>query len=90
MSFVVYNTETHKQVINKIYDTERGAKIACTRKFGAWDWAYQVIEYKEFLTIKALTTKKIKVKSLMSGKEVEIDEDTPLCCDPSSETFWSM
>lgn len=34
--------------------------------------------------------KKVKVKSLMTGKEVEIDEDTPLCCDPSSETYWSM
>ena len=30
------------------------------------------------------------VKSLMSGKEVEIPLDTPLCCDPSSETYWSM
>jgi hypothetical protein len=30
------------------------------------------------------------VKSLMTGKEVEIDRDTPHCCDPSSETFWSM
>lgn len=30
------------------------------------------------------------VKNLMSGKEIEIDYDTPLCCDPSSETYWSM
>lgn len=31
-----------------------------------------------------------KVTNLMSGKEVEIASDTPLCCDPSSETYWSM
>jgi hypothetical protein len=31
-----------------------------------------------------------KVVNLMSGKEVEIAYDTPLCCDPSSETYWSM
>lgn len=31
-----------------------------------------------------------KVRSLMSGKEIEIAEDTPWCCDPSSETYWSM
>jgi hypothetical protein len=31
-----------------------------------------------------------KVKSLMSGKEIEIREDTPFCCDPSTETYWSM
>lgn len=31
-----------------------------------------------------------KVRNLMSGKEIEIPEDTPLACDPSSETYWSM
>jgi hypothetical protein len=30
------------------------------------------------------------VKNLMSGKLVEIDYRTPRCCDPSSETYWSM
>ena len=30
------------------------------------------------------------VKNLMSGELVEIAADTPLCCDPSSETYWSM
>ena len=30
------------------------------------------------------------VKSLMTGKEILIAVDTPLVCDPSSETYWSM
>ena len=30
------------------------------------------------------------VRNLMSGKEVEIDYDTPRACDPSSELYWSM
>ena len=30
------------------------------------------------------------VRNLMSGKEITIPKDTPLCCDPSSETYWSM
>jgi hypothetical protein len=30
------------------------------------------------------------VKSLMTGKEIEIPVDTPFCCDPSTETFWCM
>jgi hypothetical protein len=30
------------------------------------------------------------VRNLMSGKEVEIDYDTPRSCDPSSELYWSM
>ena len=29
------------------------------------------------------------VKSLMTGKDVEIAYDTPRCCDPSSELYWS-
>lgn len=35
-------------------------------------------------------TKMIKVRSLMSGQEIEIEEGTPLCCDPSSELYWTM
>ena len=30
------------------------------------------------------------VKSLMTGEDVVIAADTPLSCDPSSETYWSM
>lgn len=30
------------------------------------------------------------VRNLQSGKEIEIPIDTPLSCDPSSETYWSM
>ena len=30
------------------------------------------------------------VQNLMTGKEIQIPSDTPLCCDPSSETYWSM
>jgi hypothetical protein len=38
-----------------------------------------------------LATPKMKtVRNLMSGEEVEIPTDTPLACDPSSETYWSM
>ena len=36
------------------------------------------------------TAPKITVKNLMSGKPVEIDADTPWCCNPASETYWSM
>lgn len=30
------------------------------------------------------------VVNLMSGKPVEIAYNTPGCCDPSTETYWSM
>lgn len=30
------------------------------------------------------------VKSLMTGEDVQIHRDTPWCCNPASETYWSM
>jgi len=30
------------------------------------------------------------VTNLMTGKEIEIAENTPRSCDPSSELYWSM
>lgn len=38
---------------------------------------------------KAAPGKKL-VRNLMSRKVIEIDEDTPLSCNPASETYWSM
>lgn len=30
------------------------------------------------------------VRNLMTGLPVEIPTDTPRCCDPSSELYWTM
>lgn len=30
------------------------------------------------------------VRSLMTGKEIVIDINTPASCDPTTETYWSM
>lgn len=34
--------------------------------------------------------KMVTVKNLMTGQDVEIDRDTPWCCNPASESYWSM
>ena len=31
-----------------------------------------------------------KVKNFMTGETIEIAEDTPYCCDPSTELYWTM
>lgn len=31
----------------------------------------------------------VTVKNLMTGQDVEIDRDTPWCCNPASESYWS-
>ena len=30
------------------------------------------------------------VKNLMTGEDVMIPSDTPWCCNPANETYWSM
>jgi predicted nucleic acid-binding Zn-ribbon protein len=37
-----------------------------------------------------LEPKVIKVRSLMTGQEVEVMSNTPWSCRPDSETYWSM
>lgn len=32
----------------------------------------------------------ITVKSFMTGQDVQIEADTPWCCNPASESYWSM
>ena len=34
--------------------------------------------------------KMVTVKNLMTGKDIQIDRDTPWCCNPASESYWSM
>ena len=94
MSYVIFNIQTEKlfkkphHFSGAMYDTERGAKGMATRlnkKAGSEDW--MVITTEDY---NALPVKMKKVRNLMSGTEIEIAEDTPLCCDPSSETYWSM
>lgn len=84
--FIVYHRESTQAV--KSFDLESAAKRSRTclnRKAGADEYGYTFsdIYYKEVV-------KTMKVKSLMSGKEVEIPSNTPWCCNPASETYWSM
>jgi hypothetical protein len=97
--FVIYNKETTRLVHglpgkrrdfdHKKFATYRAAQSYRTRmvnlgedidQYGIADEAtfYQKIEKTE--------TK----RNLLSGKDFTQPVNTPLCCDPSSETYWSM
>ncbi len=69
------------------YDREQDAKSAVTRLAKKTTDKYVVITSDEW---ESRPVKMKKVRNLMTGKEIEIADDTPLCCDPSSETYWSM
>lgn len=83
--FVYHKAST---VIIKSFQLESSAKRSATcmnRNAGGESYAYT-----DSVTYDKSVRSSKKVKNLMTGKEIEIDSNTPLCCDPSSETYWSM
>ena len=45
--------------------------------------------YPAHLFVMTVTEKYKTVTNLMTGKDIVIAADTPRCCDPSSESYWS-
>ena len=97
MSYVIFETETTRlfRVFrqgywqNASYADQGAAKAAMTRltKAGKIDPSkHTIMEHSEFKKIEKTET----VISLMSGQPVVQSVNTPLCCDPSSETYWCM
>jgi hypothetical protein len=94
MVYVVYNKETTKTIRAKAYGkeyyaTEAAAKAFLTRmvKMGYRKEDFAVAEIGDF---RANIEKYENVTNLMSGKQVRQSVNTPLSCDVSSETYWSM
>lgn len=87
MNFAIYNPTNGKIFGGRYYPTERGAKIALTRlnKKG------EAIGYMvgDPLMVSLSNTKVTRV-NLMTGAEYQEDINTPLCCSPASESYWSM
>jgi hypothetical protein len=67
------------------WKTFRGAVKAATRR------GYEVSTLVDPMVEYLNNEKKTKiVTNLQSGKLVRIAKNTPACCDPSTETYWSM
>jgi hypothetical protein len=86
MSYIVYHISSTVKL--KEFATASGAKRSATamnRNAGAVEYAVAHSTYYNTFVVHKKT-----VRNLMTGKEVEIDSDTPWCCNPASETYWSM
>lgn len=79
--YVVYETGSMRLVKTYVY---AGAAHNYLLKLGA---GYSVTDMETFRSLPVPTK---KVRNLMSGKEIEIPVNTPHCCDPSTETYWSI
>lgn len=92
MSFYIVNVVTGKRHgtyswLAKAYETERGAKTACTKLNKVEAGAWKVMSANEF---NAIPVKMVERINMMTGKPYMEAEDTPNFCSPASESYWSM
>ena len=94
MAHVIYNPNTYRIFTfpngNKaVFDNERVAKgqlMKLTNK-GVLNADWKVESYDTFTKNEPM----VKVKNLMSGKDVMIRKsEVGGCCDPSTERYWTM
>jgi hypothetical protein len=87
MGYIVFHTASpHAE--KRYFKTASGAKRATTcANRNAGYLAYNWVEESWFLL--KYPVGMMTVKNLMTGQDVEIPEDTPWCCNPASETYWS-
>lgn len=86
--FVVFHKDFPHQD-KRYFKTLAGAKRSATcSNRNAGKFVYDYLEESWFDAKYRVGTK--TVKNLMTGKDVVIAEDTPWCCNPASETYWSM
>ena len=71
----------------RAYKTWGAAKATRTRLCRKAGWKFNELTIVEQRSYRAPMK---KVHNLMTGVEIEIPADTPRCCDPSSELYWSM
>ena len=89
--YVVFNTETNARYFARTTGDHvfnlRAAKILASKQTKKTGVRFTFMRAEEFVV---LPPKMKTVKNLMTGVVIEIPADTPHCCDPSTETYWSM
>jgi len=71
----------------RMYKTFAAARATRTRLCNKAGWSVSDLNIIDTRFYKAHMVTR---KNLMSGIEYQEDVNTPLCCSPASETFWSM
>lgn len=68
----------------KTFGSARATRTRLCNKAGYTVDQLNIIDTKHY------KPKMVTRKNLMTGKTFEEDVNTPNCCSPASETFWSM
>ena len=85
VTYGVVSTHEYKTFVNDEASAKRSVTCHNKRRGRSEDIAYmERSEYEKNIV------KDVVVRNFMSGKDVVIKSNTPRCCDPSSELYWSM
>jgi hypothetical protein len=68
----------------KTFGSARATRTRLCRKAG------YAVDQLSIIDTRHYKPRMVTRKNLMSGAEFEEDVNTPNCCSPASETFWSM
>lgn len=95
MAYVVYNVgtariENEKRWGRQTFKTEAAAKAARTRMIKRLKYDPAQLEVAESMYYINNIAKMVEKTNLMTGKKYMEDVNTPACCSPASETYWSM
>lgn len=98
MSYVIYHKETTKflRIIRNGYWQDAkyadltAAKAGLTRAVKKYKIDPTEYDITDAVTFHRDIEKQETKRNLLSGTEFTQPVNTPLCCDPSSETYWSM
>jgi len=71
----------------RAYNTFGAARATRTRLCNKAGWS---INELNIVDTKSYKPRMVERTNLMSGKTYQEDVNTPNCCSPASETYWSM
>ena len=86
MSFVVYNVETTRIEATYVYE----AVAKCQRTHLNNLAGFEKFAYEEYTVYRTTIEKMVERTNMMTGKKYMESVNTPRCCSPSSESYWSM
>lgn len=97
MSYIVYEKCSTKRIDNlrggpekESFKSMASAKAARTRFLkGQTVWGINDILITDNVTFYREIEKDVEVEVLMGDKKTTIKANTPWCCNPASETYWS-
>ncbi len=94
--FVVYEISSTRYAGRKgsygdpIFESVAAARAHISRLVKAGKYTRSQLEVAPLDYFRKNVERQVTKKNLLSGKEFTQPINTPLACDPSSETYWSM